>query len=222
MAVAASQASTGGSAPASWESLRADQSIQFEPVIVPEQAPREPGMLQRFLEWLGNLVGDTLGGTLGNAWPVLRWVLLAIMIAALLFVLWRIFDPLAWRRRSKDGKAVELEEWRPDHGAAMALLEDADRLAAEGRFDEATHLLLKRSVGHIAESRPEWVPPSSTARELARLPALPDSARQAFHTIAERVERSLFALRSLERADWDAARAAYAEFALVRLEGTTA
>ncbi|PKP64950.1 MAG: hypothetical protein CVT87_01935, partial [Alphaproteobacteria bacterium HGW-Alphaproteobacteria-9] len=82
---------------------------------------------------------------------------------------------------------------------------------------EATHLLLLRSVGHIADARPDWVDPSSTARELAALPALPDAARTAFGVIAERVERSLFALRRLDRPDWEAARAAYAEFALARL-----
>ena len=39
----------------------------------------------------------------------------------------------------------------------------------------------------------------------------------AFRIIAERVERSLFALRALDRTDWEAARAAYADFALARL-----
>lgn len=221
MAVAASQASTGGAAPAGWAELRADPAIQFEPVTLPQQALREPGWLQRFLEWLGNLVGDSLGGALGDSWPVLRWLLLAIMIAALLFVLWRIFDPLARRKLAQADEASQ-EEWRPDQADAIALLEDADRLATSGRFNEATHLLLQRSVSHISARRPEWVAPSSTARELALLPALPDSARQAFRTIAERVERSLFALRELERADWDAARAAYAEFALARFEGVGA
>lgn len=221
MAVAASQVSTGDAAPAGWEELRADPAIQFEPINLPEQAPREPGMLQRFFEWLGNLIGDSLGGALGNAWPMLRWALLAIMIAALLFVLWRIFDPLARRKRVAALDAAE-SEWRPDQSAAIALLEDADQLASQGRYDEATHLLLLRSVNQIATARPDWVPPSSTARELAHLPTLPDAARHAFQTISERVERSLFALRSLEQEDWDAAREAYAQFALVRLEGITA
>ena len=50
--------------------------------------------------------------------------------------------------------------------------------------------------------------------DIASLPALSDSARNAFAVIAERVERSLFALRRLSAEDWQAARAAYAEFAL--------
>ena len=47
--------------------------------------------------------------------------------------------------------------------------------------------------------------------------ALPDAARSAFATIAGRVESSLFALRTLGAEDWQAARAAYADFALARL-----
>jgi len=99
----------------------------------------------------------------------------------------------------------------------VALLEDADRLAAQGLFAEATHLLLKRSVNHIAEARPDWLGPSITSREIAALPMLPERARSAFGAIATRVERSLFALRDLDRDDWTAARAAYADFALAEL-----
>src|SRR5690606_442515 len=101
-----------------------------------------------------------------------------------------------------------------DTQEALALLEDADRLAAEGRYDEAAHLLLRRSVGQIAAARPGLLDPSNTAREIAALPALPDTARRAFAIIAGRVEASLFALRALSADDWRAARAAYADFAL--------
>ena len=47
----------------------------------------------------------------------------------------------------------------------------------------------------------------------------PDEAEMAtrFATIAGRVESSLFALRALGAEDWQAARAAYADFALARL-----
>jgi len=107
--------------------------------------------------------------------------------------------------------------WRKG-AAALALLDEADRLAADGRFDEATHLLLQRSVGQIAEARPDLVEPSSTAREIAAQPALPEKARGAFAVIADRVERSLFALRRLSLEDWQAARAAYADFALAHTE----
>ena len=125
---------------------------------------------------------------------MLQWVLLAAGVALLALLIWRIVGPLVGVRRP--AREAE-EEWQPDSHAALALLEEADRLAAEGRYDEATHLLLQRSVGQIAEARPDLVEPSSTAREMAAQPALPDKARSAFAVIAERVEASLFALRRL-------------------------
>lgn len=216
-----SQVDSGGSAPAGWGELRADSDLQFAPVTIPATPPREPTwfdkLVDRILEALADLLGP-VGEALGGAWWWLKWVLLAAAVIFALVLLVRVLAPGfgRWGKRGK-GAAPQQEAWQPDQAASLALLEDADLLAAEGRFDEATHLLLQRSVGHISAARPDWVEPSSTARELAALPALPDAARAAFGVIAERVERSLFALRALERADWEAARAAYAEFALARL-----
>ncbi len=203
-------------APASWRELRADEDIQFEPVEIPPLPPREPGWFEKMLEALGEFFSP-LGGLFGNSWPVLRWVLLALLIAAVLFIIWRMFGPLAGLQAKQQADEEEIE-WQPDRAQSLALLEDADRLATEGRYGEAVHLLLQRSVGQIASTRPDWVAPSSTARELAALPALSDSARSAFRTIAERVESSLFALRTLDSEDWEAARKAYADFALAKIE----
>jgi hypothetical protein len=202
-----------------WRALRADDDIQFAPLTPTEPAePSEPpGWLTDFLEALGRFlspVGDAfaaLGRLLGVSGQVITWIVIAIGAALVLLIAWRLLEPYRLRRKGPEPAAPE---WTPDTGEALALLEDADRLAAEGRYDEATHLLLKRSVGQIAAARPGWLEPSSTAREIAALPALPPAARGAFATIAERVERSLFALRSLSADDWHAARAAYAEFAL--------
>ncbi len=212
----------GTSPPAGWEALRADGDVQFAPVPVTEPPPPEPGWLDEVLRdlfrWFAELLAP-LGEALGASWWWLQWVLAGLVGLFALVLLARLLgDGLGRRgRRAKTDPAQE--EWRPDEAASLALLEDADRLAGEGRFDAATRLLLQRSVGQIAAVRPDWVEPSSTARELAALPALPDAARAAFGVIAQRVERSLFALRPLDRADWEAARAAYAEFALARIEG---
>lgn len=216
---AESTAVSGASAPAGWADIRNDGDLQFAPVTIPEIPPRQPSWFERVLDdlfgWLADLFAP-LGQLLGASWWWLQWALLAAAIGLALVMLVRMFGPGAGFRRPRK-TAQDAEEWQPDRAATLALLEDADRLAAEGRFDEATHLLLLRSVGHIADARPDWVDPSSTARELAALPALPDAARTAFGVIAGRVERSLFALRTLDRPDWEAARAAYAEFALARL-----
>lgn len=199
-----------------WEALRADSGIQFAPVQPPAPAETPDWLreLGEFLGWLFGPIGDALsalGRVLGISGQAVTWLVIAIGVAIIAFLAWRLLAPLRLRRRESEQAAPE---WTPDAAEARSLLEDADRLAAEGRYDEATHLLLKRSVGQIAEARPDLLEPSSTAREIAALPALPQAARGAFATIAERVERSLFALRSLSADDWHAARAAYAEFAL--------
>lgn len=207
-----------GVSSAAWEALSGDDNIQFAPVDIPEIAPPEPGWFEKMMIQLFQFLAELfapVGQALGASWFWLQWVLLALAIIFALVLLVRLYQPGLFGRKGGAAAADE-DEWQPDQAASLALLEDADRLAAEGRFDEATHLLLQRSVGHIAAARPDWVEPSSTARELAALPALSDAARAAFRVIAERVERSLFALRRLDQTDWEAARAAYAEFALAR------
>jgi hypothetical protein len=209
----------GGNLAESWEKLRGNEDIQFSPVTIPEQPPKEPSWLQRLFEWLGDALSP-LGEMFGSAWPFVKWVLLALLISAVLFMLFRLVEPYLLGRKHALTEDEE-DGWQPEQHEARALLEDADRLANEGRFAEATHLLLQRSIDQIATARPEWVEPSSTARELAAISALPVSARDAFGLITERVERSLFALRALDQQDWNSARSAYAEFALARLDGAS-
>jgi hypothetical protein len=203
---------------ADWRDVRADEDIQFAPVEIPPPEP-PPEWLMKLQEWL-ETVFEPLARWLANGWPVIKWVLVAAGVLALALLIWRLIVPCLKGRGG--GPEPEQLDWTPDRAAAVALLSDADALAAQGRFDEATHLLLQRSVHHIAEARPEWIDPSTTAREIARLQSLPRPAAEAFGAIAVLVERSLFALRSLKENDWQQARAAYADFALARLDGAGA
>lgn len=224
---AAGNQGASSAAPASWRELRENSDIQFEPVNTvppPPPEPREPNWFEEamvsFFQWLGELLSP-LAQLLGISWPVLQWILLALLAALIVYFAIRTFGPMSLRGRNPKERAksaMSEPEWQPTEEESVALLEDADRLAAEGRYDEATRLLLQRSVTQISDARPDWVEPSSTARELAALPSLSKAARGAFATISERVERSLFALRSLDRSDWDAARKAYSDFALARIE----
>lgn len=208
-------AGSKAAAPEGWDALRESGEIQFAPVDLPEIPPRELGWFERLLQSLFEFIAELLGPVgqwLGAGWGLIQWVLLALIAGFVLYWLVRTFGPVI-RDRKKTGQD-HVPEWRPDQATSLALLEDAERLADEGRFDEATHLLLTRSVGQMAAAHPLWVEPSSTARELAVLPALPETARVAFAVMAHQVERSLFALHRLERADWETARDAYARFAL--------
>lgn len=197
-----------------WQAVHADPSIQYVPVEFSTKPSEPPGWLTALFDAL-QAIFEPLGKALGMSWPVLMWLLIAAGVALFGYTLWRLSEP--WRERVSKAAADEPAAWAPDRDAALALLDDADRLAGEGRFGEAAQLLLRRSVAQIAAARPDLVLPASTARELAALPALPETARGAFTAIAQRVERAVFALRELDARDWAVARAAYAEFALARL-----
>jgi hypothetical protein len=200
-----------------WGRLRSSDDIQFAPLELPEAQP-PPQWLQDFLAWLGQALDPVFRAmgqaarAIGVSGQVLTGIVVLIGAVIALFLLWRTVGPLRFRPRTDSAAATNA--WLPEAGAAQILLEQADRLASEGRFDEAVHLLLERSVEQIAASRPEWIEPSTTAREIAALPALPAQARGAFAVIAGRAERSLFALQALNANDWQAARTAYAAFAL--------
>ncbi|MAK99116.1 MAG: hypothetical protein CL807_06450 [Citromicrobium sp.] len=205
-------AATNGGATDAWRAVRSDSDLQFAP-IAPPDPPQTPEWLRAVGEILNSIFGP-VAHAIAAAWPVLQWVLVAIGVALLIMLVVRILGLDVFKRRDVVEEAeVDLA---PDRAEAQALLSDADALAAQGRYGEAVRLLLARSIGQISSRRPDLVHPSSTARELGRLDALPEKARRAFIAIARSVERALFALEDLSESDWHEARSAYADFALER------
>ena len=204
-------ASTDGAAADAWRAVRDDPDLQFQPIAPPE-APHTPEWLRAVGEFLVSVFGP-VGRAFVASWPVLQWVLVAIGVALLVLLIARIAGLEVFRKKRAEAADADV---MPDRAEAQALLGDADSLAAQGRYGEAVHLLLARSIGQIASRRPDLVHPSSTARELGRLETLPETARRAFTAIARSVERALFALEDLTEKDWHEARAAYADFALER------
>ena len=185
-----------------------------------------PAWLRQFFEWLGEALRPVgrffswIGSFLPDA-PYARiflWAVLAIAAAALIYMIYQRLRHGEWRwprrRRPPILEVAAEEEWRPQEGSARSWLREADALAAEGRYAEAVHHLLFRSVDDIARRRPRLVRPSLTSRELAGSPALPGGVRQTFAAIAALVERSLFGGRALIETDWISARAAYADLVL--------
>lgn len=210
---------------AAHRALRANTDIQFD---LKRSAPpaQAPAWLRALGQWLRSIfrpIGrflDWLGGFLPDA-PyarVLLWSVLIAGLAALAWMIWTRAREGQWRmprlRPPQLAQPVEEEEeWRPEAAPVRAWLEEADVLAGEGRFAEAAHHLLLRSVEDIGRRRPGLVRPALTSRDLARAPAVPQRARQLFSGIAAVVERSLFGGRAVDAQDWAECRAAYADFA---------
>ena len=90
---------------------------------------------------------------------------------------------------------------------------DADALAEQGRFGEAVHLILFRSIDDLAGRKPGSVRPALTSRDIAAMDAIPAPARSAFGHIADVVERSFFGGRPLGQVDFRDCRTAYERFA---------
>jgi hypothetical protein len=154
--------------------------------------------------------------SLGPFFQVAFWLALALVVGGLLYFLFgeairlRFGGKPKHKDKSEDDHLVDL---RPDAAAARSLLEEADALARQGRFAEAVHLLLFRSIEDIHERVDGGVPTSLTAREIAGLGKLPERAKRGLKPIILVVERSFFGGRAVDSAGWQEARSSYEDFA---------
>lgn len=198
-----------------FEVYHADESLQRErPEWEPEvQAfePREnrsgPNPIAKAIASFFNAIGSVLG-----------YMLLIAVVIAILAGLYMVFgESITLRGRQREKKAEAdisiIPDLRPEEAHAHALLEDADRLAAEGKFAEAVHLLLFRSIDDIQEKHSGIIGRSLTAREIGALGILPDPIRNALSPIIRIVERSFFGGRAVDASGWQEARASYETFA---------
>jgi hypothetical protein len=161
---------------------------------------------------------EALGRFLKSISPYLLdlfWVILAALALTLAYYIGReVLRRRGWWTPKPKEAPPLWPEWRPAPEQARLLLADADRLAHDGRFREAAHLLLLRSIQDIDEQRPQLVGPALTTREIAGLKQVPPSARDCFSDIARTVERSLFGGRDVTQSDFARCRDAYQRFAL--------
>jgi hypothetical protein len=163
-------------------------------------APPTPGWLLKLLEALAGLG------------PVLQFVFWGGLAVGAVFIVWFVVRELRGAPTRRAAAAASAD-WRPEPARARALLEEADGLAATGRFDEAIHLLLFRSIDDLAARRPGAIRPALTSRDISRLEGIPGAARDAFARIAGRVETSFFGGRPVRGDDFAAARGDYEAFA---------
>lgn len=184
--------------------LLADDRLQFDRTGV--TPPEVPG----WLHW----ISDALRA-LTPLLEIIFWAGLAVIVAIVAWFIIRELLGLRLPRPKAEGAIVAAEpEWRPDAAAARNLLAGADALAAEGRYAEAVHLLLMRSVEDIERRKPRAIKVSLTTREIATATSLPEAARPAFVHIGEVVERSLFGGCPVDARDFADCRRAYEDFAL--------
>lgn len=193
---------------AAHRAMRADASLQFQfPDYARPQPPPWANGLARFLQAIAPFL------------QIIFWTCVAAMAGLILFVLvreaalrWGLFE----RKSKPKAEAKPVPAFQPTATRARALLEEADRLAAEGRYSEAARVLLHRSIEDIERAYPVTIGPAATSREIARLEPLSPTGRDVFTRIAQAVETSLFGARPLDAVRFAECREAYASFAFGR------
>ena len=178
--------------------------IQFS--FPPFKLPPTP----EWLKWLAQAIENHGTGIKWTLW-VVGGAILLLVVAGLVRQYWHLFRWTKKETARRDWPAEQ--EWRPTVAQARQLLAEADALAAKGRYGEAVHLLLLRSIEDIELHRPRVLRRAQTSREIGRLNELPPAARPAFTGIVRAVERSRFAGEAVDAAEFARCRKDYEAFA---------
>mgnify|MGYP003700497277 FL=1 len=152
---------------------------------------------------------------------IIFWIVIALAVAMVAYFLFQLgYDLLrdrgAFKRnRDRPGAAAQRVE-TPVTAAPRAAdphsLAEADRLAAEGRFSEAIHLLLLVALQRLHRELGARVAPAMTGRELLHLPALPGATVAPLTRMVQLSEINHFGGRQAREPDYRAARGDYLAF----------
>lgn len=149
-------------------------------------------------------------------WRIPADVARAILIGALIvgtgFALYAVRDtlprwPYAKPRKGGTPRASPTESAQVLRMEASA--EDADTLAGEGRFAEAMHVLLLRSLVELRDRIPTLVSDALTSREILQRAPLPGDGSVALRDLIDRVEVVHFGRREASSDDYRACRTSY-------------
>lgn len=151
---------------------------------------------------------------------VLRWLLYAVLAAALVAAVVALGSTLFGRVRDRRGGAAVGGARRPVPEAGPApghrggpprrrSLEEVEALAAAGEYGEAVHGLLLLALERLSERTGRRFRPSRTSREILRTGGLDDASRRPLTVLVAAVEQALFATLPLAAADYERCREAY-------------
>jgi Domain of unknown function (DUF4129) len=166
-----------------------------EPIVLPK--PWDP---PDWLAWILN---------------VMFWLLIGVLALLAIFYLGREIPVwLGRRRRLKPGEAAMVQGTNVAvDGQLLDALSRADRLAAEGQFAEALHLLLLHSIDYLKRHLGGVHGPSNTAREILHRSRLPDTGRRSLGAIVDAAEVSYFGGRPVDGGTYATCRRHYQTFA---------
>lgn len=133
------------------------------------------------------------GGDLG---PIVLWTVGGLLLVGLVAVIAR---ELGGRGAPARATAAPPRPGAPPP-PERTIVDEADALAAAGRFAEAVHALLLRTIEALGRHMP--VPRALTSREIEARAGLPDEARVAFADLVAAVELTRFGGRPADAGDY--------------------
>ena len=189
-----------------YRAVKRDESYQME---LAEPIPRRPA--SAFEKAIGRFFG-AIFSFLAPLLEIIFYLGIGGLILGAVYLIGRaIYETRFAKPAAKKKDEPNVPLYQPAEAQARILLDEVDKLAAEGRYGEAVHTLLFRSIQDIDRNRPNVVRRSLTAREIGSLSVLTAEARTAFATIAGVSELAHFGGVSVNKAGFETARAAYAD-----------
>ena len=189
-----------------FRAVKRNESYQYD---LADPIPRKPP--SAFSRWIGQFF-EAIFSFLAPFLEIAFWLGVgALGIGAIYLIGRALYETRFALPAKKDKDVEEIPLYQPAAAQARILLEEVDKLAAEGRYGEAVHTLLFRSIQDIDRNRPNVVRRSLTAREIGSLSVLTVGARNAFSTIAGVSELAHFGGVRVNKAGFETARAAYAD-----------
>ncbi|MCF6293892.1 MAG: hypothetical protein L3J04_10915 [Robiginitomaculum sp.] len=184
--------------------LLEDRKYQFEFSKPPE--PRKP---PKGFQWLSDFLNFS-----GEFFKWIFWVGLAALVASIAWLILREILKIRFKNKKKSQKEnPEIQIYQPEATVAKTLLEEADKLAAQGEFAEAVHLLLFRSIEDIEKFLPGHIRTSQTSREIEVISLIPEHPRSGFERLRQAVESSFFGQQPIDKNGYSDCRLAYEDFA---------
>ena len=189
-----------------FRAVKRNDKYQFE---LAEPIPRKPP--SNFERAIGRFF-DSLFSFLFPLFRIIFYLGVGALILGAAYLIGRaIYETRFAIPEVKKKEDPEIPLYQPAEAQARILLDEVDKLAAEGRYGEAVHTLLFRSIQDIDRNRPNVVRRSLTAREIGGLSVLTLEARKAFSTIAGVSELAHFGGVLVNESGFQTARNAYAD-----------
>ena len=202
---------------AAFRELKRNDSLQFDFTTVPPppKAAEMPEWLKaiaQFFEPIFKFIAEIFK-VLAPLGTLIFWLGVGAIVMAILYLLVTTLMAANFQGKDKTDDSPAAPLYQPEQAQARILLDEIDALAAQGKYAEAVHTLLFRSIQDIDANRPNVIRRSLTSREIGGLAILTEGARDVFSNIAAIVERSFFGGQDIGKADFDMARADYARLA---------